>query len=408
MRISLAVLTLVLAGAEAWGQSAAGAAAAQAGGRVISREVSADRRVTFRLSAPNAKEVVVTGEAGRFAMQKDARGVWTATTPPLEPDIYSYSFLVDGATFQDPGNPLRKPAYEAGGQSLVRVPGPVIWEPADVPRGAVTRHFFKSAVVGDDRDLYVYTPPGYNPRGRTAYPVLYLLHGHGDEAAGWIATGSANVILDNLIARGEARPMIVAAPLGYGAREMMQGLATGRGGGPEMMEKNVELFAKSLVEEVIPLVEKRYNVSRKREERAIAGLSMGGAQALFAGLNHLDRFAWVASFSGAFMMWSNAWWSRPPPPPPGGGRPAPMPLEADVFPMKFPALDSRANAQLRLLWISCGTEDRMMVVNRQFWEYLKSKGIQLKEVEHPGGHTWAVWRRNLAELAPLLFQAKGR
>lgn len=176
--------------------------------------------------------------------------------------------------------------------------------------------------------------------------------------------------------------MIVVTPLGYGSRQMMQGLATGFGGGPEMMESNIELFSKTLLQEVMPLVEKRYRVSGMRGDRAIAGLSMGGAQALYAGLNNLDRFAWVASFSGAFMMWSNAWWAAPSPSaPPGGGRPAPVPLDSSVFPRKFPVLNSTANSRMCLLWIACGTEDRAMVVNRQFKEFLKSKGVRFTEVE---------------------------
>jgi enterochelin esterase-like enzyme len=273
--------------------------------------VSPDGRVTFRLRAPNAKEVVVTGDAWRLSMEKDDRGVWTVTTAPLEPNIYAYSFWVDGATFQDPASPMSEPMFKTGGRSLVRIPGPVSSEPADVPRGAITRHFYKSTVAGDDRDFYVYTPPGYDPWGRTTYPVLYLLHGHGQEAASWIAAGNANVILDNLIVQGKAKPMIMVNPLGYGAPEMIRALATGRGGGPEMMEKNIQLFAKALLQEVMPLVEKQYRTSKRREDRAIAGLSMGGAQALYTGLNNMDRFAWLASFAGAFMMWSNAWWSLP-------------------------------------------------------------------------------------------------
>ena len=209
-----------------------GPGAGQFAAPVRSPEVSADRRVTFRLRAPNAKEVIVTGEAGRLPMQKDELGIWTVTTAPLEPNIYTYSFSVDGATFQDPGNPMLKPAFKNGGQSLVRVPGPVSWEPSDVPRGAITRHFYKSAVVGDDRDFYVYTPPNYNPSGRVTYPVLYLLHGLGHDAAGWIATGSANVILDNLIAQGKAKPMIMVNTLGYGAPEMVAGGGRGGMGGP--------------------------------------------------------------------------------------------------------------------------------------------------------------------------------
>jgi enterochelin esterase family protein len=280
-----------------------------------------------------------------------------------------------------------------------------------VPRGAITRHFYKSAVAGDDRDFYVYTPPGYDARARTTYPVLYLLHGHGQEAASWISAGNANVILDNLIAQGKSKPMIMVNPLGYGAPEMITALTTGRGGGPEMMEKNIQFFAKALFQEVMPLVEKQYRTSKRREDRAIAGLSMGGAQALYAGLNNLDRFAWLASFAGGFMMWSNAWWSLPSlPPQTEGGRPTPRPLDGSVFPRTFPTLDAKVNSQLRLLWISYGAEDRALTVhNRQFKEYLKSKDIHFKELERPGrDHTWTAWRQDLTDLAQLLFQPKGK
>jgi enterochelin esterase family protein len=342
-------------------------------------------------------------------MQRDERGVWTVTTPPLESNIYAYSFQVDGATFQDPANPKSEPRFKAGGQSLVRVSGPVSWEPADVPRGTITRYFYKSAVAGDDRDFYVYTPPGYDARARTTYPVLYLLHGHGQEAASWIAAGNANVILDNLIAQGKAKPMIMVNPLGYGAPEMITALTTGRGGGPEMMEKNIQFFAQALLQEVMPLVDKQYRISKRREDRAIAGLSMGGAQAMYTGLNNLDRFAWLASFSGAFVMWSNAWWSLPDlPPQTAGGPPTPRPLDATVFPRTFPTLDAKANSQLRLLWISYGAQERGgRVHNRQFMEYLKSTDINVKELERPGrGHTWTAWREDLTDLAQLLFQPK--
>jgi enterochelin esterase family protein len=274
------------------------------GQAVKSPEVSPDGRVTFRLRAPNAKEVFVNGVGERLAMQKNDQGIWTATTDPMKPDIYSYAFSVDGATFDDPGNPLFKTAYGSAGQSMVHVPGPVSWEPgSDVPRGAVTRHFYHSAVVGDDRDYWVYTPANYDPKRREGYPVLYLLHGLGDEASSWFGVGAANVILDNLIAQGTAKPMVMVTPLGYGT-------AGGGMGGSNMLE----YFAKALVEEVMPRVEKTYNVSKDRNQRAIAGLSMGGAEATFTGLNHLDKFAWIGSFSGAYVMWPGANGGRRGPP----------------------------------------------------------------------------------------------
>jgi enterochelin esterase family protein len=177
------------------------------------------------------------------------------------------------------------------------------------------------------------------------YPVLYLLHGLGDDAAGWLTAGAANTILDNLITQAKARPMIMVNTLGYGTADM---LSTGRGnlGGDQMMPN----FAKALLEEVLPQVEKNYRVTTDRNQRAIAGLSMGGAEALYTGLNHLDKFAYVASFSGAFVMWPGVG---------GGGRGAggapPPPVDPAAFAKNFPVLDAKANAQLRLLLVACGT-----------------------------------------------------
>jgi hypothetical protein len=186
--------------------------------------VHADRRVTFRFRAPNAKEVFVAREgAERLAMQKDDQGVWSATTQALEPDIYGYTFLADGVTLIDPSNHLTKPNL-LWASSAVHVPGPpsLPWEIADVPHGTLHRHFYRSGIVGDDRDYYVYTPPGYDTAAATRYPVLYLLHGFSDEANGWTAVGRAHVILDNLIAQGKAKPMLMVMPLGYGAPEIVR------------------------------------------------------------------------------------------------------------------------------------------------------------------------------------------
>ena len=180
--------------------------AAQTPKPMLSPEVSTDRRVTFRFRAPNAKEVFLAREgAQRLPMQKDEQGVWSVTTDPLEPDFYGYSFIVDGVALIDPLNALIKPNFLYA-QSMVHVPGPssLSWETNNVPHGEVHHHFFKSSVVGDDRDYYVYSPPGYDPNAKKLYPVLYLLHGFSDDASGWSAVGRANVILDNLIAQGKA------------------------------------------------------------------------------------------------------------------------------------------------------------------------------------------------------------
>jgi len=364
---------------------------------INSHELLPDGRVTFRLRAPDAKEVLLTG-VGRqpLAMQKDEQGLWTFTTGVLESDIYDYHFQIDGVTVTDPGNPNTKPTYLGTGQSLLLVPGLNTWTPAPgVARGAITRYFFHSAVAGDDRDYWVYTPAGYDPKRKEPYPVLYLLHGMNDEAYCWIGSG-ANVILDNLIAQGKAKPMIAVFPLGYGS-----GGASGA-----MRPDMLATYTRTVLEEVMPQVEKAYNVTRDRNQRAIAGLSMGGAEAAFVGLNHLEKFAWIGSFSGAYVMWPGvrgtaAQGALAPGP---GGR-GPLSLNMEGVATVFPALNAKANAQINLLWIGCGTEDSLVGVNRQFKEFLDSKGIKFRYTEFPGyAHVWPLWRRNLTEVAPLLFK----
>ena len=350
---------------------------------IISPEVRADRSVVLRLRAPNAQAVVFAREGitRRVPMQKDDQGVWTITTDPLEPDYYGYSFIADGVGLIDPSNPLMKPNL-LNTQSMFHVPGPATlpWETNEAPRGMVHHHFYRSAIVGDDRDFFVYTPPGYDPSARQLYPVLYLFHGYSDDARGWTAVGRANVILDNLIAQGKAKPMLIVMPLGYGAPEIVM-----RGGpslrDPALRQKNYDRFRDALFNEVMPQVEKTYRVAKDRNSRAIAGLSMGGAESLYVGLNAVDRFAWIGSFSA-------------------GG------LSQD-FDATFPKLDSKANSQLRLLWIACGTEDNLIASNRKLREWLASKDVHHTDIETPGMHTWLVWRRNLAAFAPLLFQPAG-
>ena len=348
---------------------------------IQSPEVQSDLRVTFRFRDPNAKEVMLSREgAQRVPMQRDEQGVWSVTTDPLPPDLYGYSFIADGVALIDPSNSRMKPNL-LNAQSVVHVPGPssLPWEIGDVPRGEVHHHFYRSKVVGDDRDFYVYTPPGYDSNAKNLYPVLYLLHGYSDDASGWTAVGRANVILDNLIAQGKARPMLIVMTLGYGAPEIVTR------GGPTLRdadarERNYSRFRDALFTEVIPQVEKSYRASKDRNSRAIAGLSMGGAESLYTGLNAIDRFGWIGAFSS-------------------GG------LSED-FDATFPGLDSKANSKLHLLWIACGTDDRLIEFNRKLREWLKSKDIRHTDIETPGAHTWMVWRRNLAAFAPLLFQGK--
>lgn len=347
---------------------------------LVTPELHSDDSVTFRFRAPNAQEVLLRREgADPLQMKKDESGVWTVNTPPLPPDYYGYSIIVDGQRSIDPYNSQLKPNLLST-ENVVHVPGPpsLPWELNEVPHGEVHHHFYRSAIANDDRDYYVYTPPAYDSSAKRAYPVLYLLHGYSDDASGWTAVGRANVILDNLIAQGKAKPMIVVMPLGYGTMEMIR---VGWGGifnHPEVREQNVTKFREALLNEVMPRVAAEYRVINDRSSHAIAGLSMGGSESLLTGLNNVEQFAWIGAFSA-------------------GGLPEP-------FDKNFPALDARMGQQLKLLWIACGTEDRLITANRNFREWLKTKGINHADIETPGMHTWMVWRRNLAEFAPLLFR----
>ncbi len=349
--------------------------------KVQSPEVQTNGRVTFRYFDPNAHQVTVSleGAASPFNMQKDPAGIWTYTSGPLAPDLYGYSYSSDGAHRLDPANTQVKPnLLNLSNEVHVPGPSPLPWEDRDQPHGAVHHHFYHSAVVGDNRDFYVYTPPGYDPSAATMYPVLYLLHGFSDDASGWTSVGKANLILDSLIAEGKAKPMIVVMPLGYGAPEILH---PSGGGSPfnqaELRNRNYSRFTSALTGEVIPLVQRTYKIDARPEARAIAGLSMGGAESLLTGLNQPDLFTWVGAFSA-------------------GG------LNKD-FPTAFPGLNDSLNSKLHLLWIACGTEDRLITPNRDLVHWLQAKGVHLTPIETPGMHTWMVWRRNLIAFAPQLF-----
>jgi enterochelin esterase family protein len=347
---------------------------------LISPEVHSDNRVTFRFRGPNVKEAAISleGVPKPLPMEKDEQGVWSVTTEPLAPDYYGYAIVADGVTMFDPSNYAIKPNF-LNRASEVHVPGPapLSWETGAVPHGEIHHHFYKSGVVGDQRDFYVYTPPGYDARGKQTYPVLYLLHGYSDDASGWTAVGRANVIMDNLIAQGKARPMIVVMPLGYGAPEVLlpnSGVWRDRA----ITERNFDKFREALLTEVLPRVEAEYAVIKDRDSRAIAGLSMGGSESLLTGLNTLDKFGWIGAFSFGGLT--------------------------EEFEREFPGVDAKATEKLHLLWIACGTDDHLIEINRKFRMWLASKNVKHADIETPGYHTWMVWRRNLAEFTSLLFR----
>jgi enterochelin esterase family protein len=258
--------------------------------------------------------------------------------------------------------------------SLLHVPGPATlpWEINPVPRGIIHRHFFRSRVVGDDRDFYVYTPPGYDPRKSDVYPVLYLLHGAGDNDSHWTLLGRANVIADNLIADGRAVPMIIVRPNGHISdrnREREK---------PDRFRER-ELFEKDMLESIVPLVESEYRVQADPQHRGIVGLSMGGGQSIAVGLGHTDRFAWIGAFSAAA----------------SADDPVLTGLRADP---------AQANQRIRLLWIAIGKDDFLLQRSRGFIEALDGLKLRHTYKETAGSHAWGVWRGYLADFLPLLFR----
>jgi enterochelin esterase family protein len=350
---------------------------------INSPEVHADGSVTFRLLDPNAQKVTVGLEGFKdpLTMQKDEQGVWSVTTEVLVPDLYGYSFTADGVHLLDPSNTEIKPNL-MNLSNVVHVPGaaPLPWDVTDIPHGEIRHHFYKSSIVGDNRDYYVYTPPGYDPKGSTRYPVLYLLHGYSDDASGWTAVGKANFIMDSLIAQNKVKPMLIVMTLGYGAPEIVHPTpGVSPFGNAALRDKNFNYFRSALIDEVIPAVDRAYKTDPSRDSRAIAGLSMGGAESLLTGLNRPDKFSWVGAFSA-------------------GGL-------SDDFAADFPQLSAEANGKYRLIWIACGTEDRLIAVNRKLVSWMKEKGVGVTQIETPGMHTWMVWRRNLLAFTPLLFQS---
>jgi enterochelin esterase family protein len=359
----------------------AGLAAAQPGGKkgptVVSPEVKADRNVNFRILAPKAASVGVfsTDIPGGFKprpMKKGDDGVWEATLGPIDPGTYRYLLNVDGVQTVDPRNPA---VSESNGNawSVVHVPGAEFMDTRDVPHGAVSRVYYRSSALGKDRRMHVYTPPGYEA-GTDKYPVLYLLHGAGDCDDSWTSVGRANFILDNLIAGGKAKPMIVVMPAGH-TGPFTFGMAKGGFGNAR--------FEDDFLKDIVPYVEKHYRVQTNRADRAVAGLSMGGGQTLNVAAARPKDFGYVGVFSSGVIFGKASDWEKQ--------------NHAGLT-------DAEARKGLKLLWFATGKDDFLMPRTRETVALLQKHGFEPVFRETSGGHTWINWQLYLNEFAPQLFR----
>ncbi len=347
------------------------------GSNVVSPDVQPDRRVTFRLYAPKATEVAFFGDWMKTGtsekMTKGSDGTWSITVGPLPSSIYIYNFILDGVPIADPVNPRMKLRARTSA-SLVEVRGDeqLPWMPRDVPHGNVQIAWQQSKVLGGDpRWIWIYTPPGYARDQAKKYPVLYLFHGSNDIAGGWVLAGNANFILDNLIAAGSAKPMIMVMPFGHAVPFTAP---------REEQAKNVSLYEQYMTRDVIPYVESEYRVAAGRQNRAIAGLSMGGGQSLFIGYSHPEMFSAVGAFSAA--------------------------VPAD-FETRFAHVLADRKAQPELTWIACGRQDSLFPRSEKLAALLEQKGVPHQWRPTEGNHTYTYWRQYLAEFTPLLFRREG-
>jgi enterochelin esterase family protein len=409
--------TALVSGQQPPAPPAAAPAAPAQGGRggpqgpqVVSPQVNADRTVTLRIYAPKAAEIRVTGELVNGAqpqpMTRGDDGIWTVTMPAVPPDVYTYAFNIDGVNTPDPRNPWVKLVSSTGLASQVQVPGEgqQFYDSKPVPHGLLQIVTYESKALGATRQAYVYTPPDYH-RSTARYPVLYLLHGGGDLDPGWSQTGRAHIIMDNLIAEKKARPMVVVMPLargggslGLGPSGMAPGIAAagnvapggGRGGAPAAgagqptpppTPAPLQPFARDFLTDLMPTIERTFRVSTRPEDRAIAGLSAGGAATINTSFSRPDLFRYIVIMSA------------------GGGQN----LEA-AYP-KFFGDNAAAAKQMKLIWLGVGDADFALKGTQAIAETLNKNGVRHSLLIRPGfRHEWRLWRLDLWEFAPLLFQ----
>ncbi|MGM9506559.1 esterase [Larkinella sp. GY13] len=347
-----------------------------------SPKVLTNNRVAIQLYAPKASEVTVVGDfmtvMKPLNLTKDANGVWSVTVGPLKPDYYTYTLTVDGVRTMDPKNPVIKQGMSSL-ENVMALPGAetVFQDNRPVPHGEVRQVWYQSNTLGMARRMHVYTPPGYE-KGTTKYPVFYLLHGGGDDDSGWPTVGRAGFILDNLLAAGQAKPMIVVMPNGSMPLPPSSGMPN-----PAAMQQMRALFADELLKEIMPYVEKTYRTQPNRENRAIAGLSMGGFQTLDLALSRPELFNYVGVFSSGFFG-----------------------ATIDEAETKYARAlnDPGFNKNKKLFWIEIGKDDFVMDANKKTMALLDKHQIKYQYKETAGGHTWTNWRQYLNEYVPLLFR----
>lgn len=366
-------------------QAPAGRGPGRGGPAVVSPQIESDGRVTFRIYAPKASAVTVggdiaqgliAGEPGAAAapavvMSKGSDDVWSGTTiRSIKPGAWRYTFSVDGVTTADPRNVVTSP-NQTQVQSLLVVPGDFS-ETRDVPHGAVSQVRYVASALGNARrEMYVYTPPGYE-KDAVKYPVLYLIHGGGDTAISWPTVGRANDILDNLIAEKKAKPMIIVMPSGW----------TPSGGQVMTSDATKDPFNDEMLKDIIPFVENRYRTLATPANRALSGLSMGGIQTLNTGLHNLGTFSYVA-------VMSSGWISE---------------ADRQFFYKSEAAKIPTYNSKLKLFWWGWGQTDIARTNGLAVIDEFKKQGVKIETLETPGGHEWANWRIYLHEVAPKLFQ----
>jgi enterochelin esterase-like enzyme len=340
--------------------------------------IHSDLRLTFQVKAPSADKVQLNFGLGKkiYEMTRGDGDVWTVTTPPVVPGFYFYHFVIGGVLVSDPSSESFYGNFRQSSAIDVPAPGVDFYDNKDVPHGDVRERWYRSKVTGQQRRAYIYTPPGYEASPQMRYPVLYLQHGSGGDERQWTNQGHANFILDNLIAAGKAKPMIVVTEKGYANRTPGGGSkGTGKGGG--------NAFEDVVVKDLIPMIDANYRTNPNREYRAIAGLSMGGSQALQIGLTHLDLFSAIGEFSGSVgkMDLTKAY----------GG------VFADA---------AEFNKKVSVLYLQAGTAEEALHKNTlAFHNSLEKAGIRSIFEDSKGtGHEWSTWRFGFYKLAPRLFQ----